>query len=259
MQQNKNTRHTQGGNIFIIILVAILLFAALGYTFSRSMNKGTGNLTKQQAKIAAQEILNYARLVEGAVDRVRRNGCSESEIDFDNATVNGYSNTNTPTDRSCSIFNDNGGKINYASPPTSFFDSAYIGETYNSGDNIWGEYVFHQGTCVKGFGNDNCSGSNAQRKASNDLLFITYFLNKDICIALNTLLNNAQANTNPPQLSDSRFHTSSGGKFSGNFTSFTRLMTPSDVDNHDSYCIEASSVAPTGPGTYHFYHVLLAR
>lgn len=250
MPRNK---HTQSGNVFMIVLVGVILFAALGYTFSRSMQKGAGNLSRQQAKVAAQEILSYARLVEGAVDRVRRNGCSESEIDFDNATVNGYSNTSTPADRSCSIFHDNGGKITYTAPSTTYFDSDYIGETYNNGDNIWGEYVFHQGTCINGFSDNVCD------RASNDLLLVTYFLNKDVCIALNNILNNAHAKQAPPQLTDTRFHTSSAGKFDGSFTQFTRRMTPSATDNQASYCVEASSVFPAGPDTYHFYHILLAR
>lgn len=63
--------NTQSGNVFVIILVAVTLFAALMFTFSRTGSQDTGNLTKQQAKIIAQEILNYAQLVEGAVNRVR--------------------------------------------------------------------------------------------------------------------------------------------------------------------------------------------
>jgi hypothetical protein len=108
MPQNKQT---QSGNVFILILIGVLLFGALGFTFTRSASKGSGNLTKQQAKIAAQEMINYARLVEGAVDRVRRNGCSETEINFYDDVIPGYSNPNARTDESCNIFSDNGGKI----------------------------------------------------------------------------------------------------------------------------------------------------
>ena len=110
MLQNNNS---QNGNVFIIILVAVALFGALMFTFSRSGNQSSGNRTKQNAKIAAQEILNYARLVEGAVDRVRRNNCSENEISFENSVVSSYTNASAPGDNSCHVFEAEGGKANF--------------------------------------------------------------------------------------------------------------------------------------------------
>lgn len=104
-------RNNEQGNVFLIILIAVVLFGALIFTFSKSGSQGVSSISKQEAKIAAQEILNYTRLVEGAVDRVRRNGCSENEISFQNSTLTGYTNTDAPGDNSCHIFNENGGKV----------------------------------------------------------------------------------------------------------------------------------------------------
>ena len=67
----QNNLKSQSGNVFILILAGVVLFGALMFTFSRSADKGTGNLTKQQAKITAQDILSYAKIVEDAIDRVR--------------------------------------------------------------------------------------------------------------------------------------------------------------------------------------------
>ena len=104
MQQNKNISH-QSGNVFIIILIGVLLFAALLYTFSRSLQTSGGNISSQQAEIAGQEILNYSRMLEEAVNRVRQNGCSENEISFETSDQpSKYNNLNSPTDNSCHIY-----------------------------------------------------------------------------------------------------------------------------------------------------------
>ena len=153
MPQNKRSilpslRTSESGNVFILILLGVFLFGALMYSFSRSANQGAGNLSKQQAKIAAQEILNYARLVEGAVDRVRRNGCSESEISFENDVVTGYTNPNAPTDKSCHIFDDEGGKVSYPANLNQWLEKSYSAELgYN-------EYVFNSGNFRPGVGID---------------------------------------------------------------------------------------------------------
>ena len=111
MQLNNTIRNTQAGNVFVFILAGIFLFGALIFTFTRGASKGTTSLSKHQARVAAQEILNYAQTLELAVSRVRRNGCSENQISFENDVVAGYINANAPVDNSCHIFKDNGGKM----------------------------------------------------------------------------------------------------------------------------------------------------
>lgn len=71
--------------------------------------------------MAATEILNYARLVEQAVDKLRRKGCSEDQLSFENDTllnsgityIGRIINSQSPVDKSCHVFHDNGGKIEY--------------------------------------------------------------------------------------------------------------------------------------------------
>lgn len=118
---NKMRKH-QSGNVVVFILLAVGLFGALAFSFTKSGQQGQGNMNEQQAKIAAQEMLQGAAVLQRAFERLRQRGCSESQIDFGNSvwqhnngsptTVN---NTTAPGDGSCGMFTSNGGQ---ATPPT---------------------------------------------------------------------------------------------------------------------------------------------
>lgn len=121
MPQNSAARSTtnndERGNVFVIILIGIVLFAALSYSVSRGVqNESTSGLSKRQAALAASDILSYAQQVERAVNRLRRQGCSENEISAENPS--GLSvNANSPIDESCHIFSPNGGRVEWSLPP----------------------------------------------------------------------------------------------------------------------------------------------
>lgn len=252
MPQNKSQRtsnNREAGNVFILILLGITLFGALMYSFSRSSNQGTGNLTKQQAKIAAQEILNYARLVEGAVDRVRRNGCSETEISFDNAVVSGYSNPNSPPDKSCHIFEDEGGKVDYAELPESYIDSSF--SSYQADLNrTWGEWIYSGADTIRGVGT-TCATSNCKELAA-----YIHFINKNICFELNKNLGIALiAGDAPPERTASPPGGFVADKFIGTFKN-TAEGVDVGIIGAGTACLK---VAVSGNNYYLFYHVLLAR
>jgi len=112
---------SEKGNAFVLILLGVVLFGALIMTLTRSGQQSITPMTKQQAKIAAQDILSYARLVEQTVNKLRRKGCSENQFDFGNTewlfTITGNNiispnlNPNSPVDESCHLFSPNGGKL----------------------------------------------------------------------------------------------------------------------------------------------------
>ena len=109
---------SETGNIFIIILVAIGLFAALAFTVSRGSNtKSTNLLTRKQAQLAASDIMNYAQNVARGVRRVQdKYNCSETEISFEPPPFDGstaYDNANAPGDFSCHVFHPSGGSVSY--------------------------------------------------------------------------------------------------------------------------------------------------
>jgi hypothetical protein len=231
MPQNK-FYHTQSGNVFIIILIAVFLFGALMFTFSRSGSQGVSSISKQEAKIAAQEILNYARLVESAVDRVRRNGCSESEISFENAIVAGYTNPNSPADKSCHVFDDAGGKITTLRQTEQWLDRTYEGST------SYGNFVYTGNIRVIDIGS-----------TKTELSFYLPYISKEVCENINNLIK-----------VDNPLPQDAVGGGVGLFTgTYTPAVTP-DIGNEatqlagkSTFCIQV------GTAWNLFYHVLLAR
>jgi hypothetical protein len=114
--QRNNGRNSrrggESGNAFYIILVGVILFAALMFVFSRSSRQGSGNMTSRQAEIAADGMMDYAQALERGVDRVMRQGCSETQINFVTTLNPDYpDNPDAPADKSCNVFDPNGGAI----------------------------------------------------------------------------------------------------------------------------------------------------
>ena len=61
------------------------------------------------------------------MDRVYANDCPESQLNFDQSFVTGYTNPAAPADKHCNIFDPAGGGIQYrAVPPNANDGSAWI-------------------------------------------------------------------------------------------------------------------------------------
>jgi len=248
MPQNNN--NAEAGNVFFLILAGVALFAALAFTFSNSGKKGTGNLSKNQARVAAQEILNYARLVESGVDRVRRNGCSESEISFENSVVAGYANADAPVDNSCHVFESDGGKTSYSAISQRYLNASFSSYQSDS-DRTWGEWIFGGRNTIPGVGTD-CSANRCK-----ELLASIHFINRNICIEINKLLGIPLSSGEPPP------ENSSGPpgaivslKFTGSFHTTASGVDNGNLVGSQSACLR---VSVSSQDYYFFYHTLLAR
>ena len=237
--RRKNKRG-EFGSVFVIILAGVALFGALMFTFSRSGSQGTNNLTKQQTKIAAQEILNYAHLVEGAVNRVRNNGCSENEISFENAVVSGYSNTNSPSDNSCHAFEDEGGKVEYILAQKKWLDSSFDIPLYI---NNYGYFLPHNNLPIEGIGTQE-----------SDLRFILNFVNKNICLAINDLIGVTNPSGNPPNDNNDSVANVAQGSFASPTANIIGDDGGHDLPGKTTFCREGGTV-----NQYQFSHVLLTR
>jgi len=170
--RNPTKSSSQSGNIFVFILVGIFLFGALIYTFTRTSETGSSNFSKQEAKIAAQEILNYSRIVEDAVDRLRRNGCSESEISFSNTLTLFYYNPNSPLDESCHVFAANGGNIQVLEARKNWLENSL------SHIATFGDYVYTSYIRVENIGTDN-----------TELIIYIPYIEKIVCESINDLMD----------------------------------------------------------------------
>lgn len=102
-------RRSESGNAIVFILIGIALFAALAATFMRGSQQGQGNLTTQQAKLIATQLISHGRSLEQGINKMRQKGCSETQISVSGGYFAAYSEANAPSDYSCHLFRPEGG------------------------------------------------------------------------------------------------------------------------------------------------------
>ncbi len=169
----QNNRQSEQGNIFIIILMGIILFAALSFSISRGMRSDTtSNLSNQESALAASDILAYAQKIERAVNRLRRRGISENDISFDQTFVAGYTHGQPDTNK---IFTTTGGAVSWQSPP--------------AGANDGSDWIFTGATCIADVGT-GATGCDSDADISNEELIATLGnVDTAVCTEINDRLN----------------------------------------------------------------------
>lgn len=175
-------RSSQAGNAIVIILIAVFLFGALAAVFMRGAKTGQGNLTTQQAKLAAQEILDFYNSLERAANKLRSKGCSENDISFANPNDAGafitYNHPSTaPSDNSCHIFDPAGANLLMGMDWEKYQISRDQIPTVPE-DNYGQSYMRIGIAGIIGVGTD----------AGTDLMFQLNYVNPKICDEYNKLL-----------------------------------------------------------------------
>lgn len=180
MMKRTSSSHPEYGGAGFYIILAIVLFAALTYAVSQGSRFGTTTLTNDQAKLAAQEIIEYGSAMANTVQKLRLRGCTDIQVDFSgggskkgNGGLFPYANTNAPGDGSCNVFSANGGKLN---PPTITVGS--IDPSLPNQSWMHSQSFFVSASRVAGVGDD----------ATTDLLFWFGRLDKDVCYEINKIL-----------------------------------------------------------------------
>ena len=146
--KNQEITLSEQGSAIIWVLVMVVLFAALTLAVSDGSRTGTTQISDKQAELAAVEILDYARNIKNAVHQLQINGCSDTEISFENAIVSGYSNPNSPSDKSCDVFNGNGGGMRLHVVSDNYLDLSFK----SSNPDNFGTYYFNSGLQVDNLG-----------------------------------------------------------------------------------------------------------
>ncbi len=171
-------RQSESGNAVIFILVTIALFAALAYTFMRSGQTGQSNLTAGQAKLAAQEMIDYAQSLERGTQKLLSRRCAETELEYDITVMPDCgANADSPSDGSCSLAGTAGANV--------------AGQTFPAQPNM--NVVVSAGASLEEIGVwDDNNGLVGQ-----DIVVWFAPVDEKICRALNTILGN---NFDPPVL-----------------------------------------------------------
>lgn len=153
----------QRGIAIAPILFVVAILAVLAVAIAAGSGAFSGDTSAVSAKAQAAAILEYANEVKFAVDRVLGKGCLDTQISFENPIVSGYTNPNAPSDKSCHVFDVNGGGI--VLKKYSFFGS-------------FGFYTCGAAnTALNGVGSSQC-----------DLYMIFRGLNLSICQEVNKLI-----------------------------------------------------------------------
>ena len=171
-----------GPILYIVAILAVLVSAiAAG---SGSFN---GDTSAVKAKAQASAILEYANEVKLGVDRVLGKGCTDTEISFENPIVSGYVNPNAPSDKSCHVFDVNGGGIVWKNPDDNIYSAIKTGYTN-------GYWIYHGNSCVGGVGSASSGyqgGPSAGCRSDSSpasLVMVTHDIKPSVCNALNTML-----------------------------------------------------------------------
>lgn len=232
MPQNKSPR-TERGNVFLIILLGIAMFAALAFMISRSMQSDSvSSMSERTRELAVADIITYAQSINRAVNRVMRNGCSENEISFENNFVAGYANASTTSDK-CKIFSKDGGGATWRKAPEG-----------SATDLDW-RFVTNRLGTVAGTKNLGTSGE--------DLMIMLVNVNLDVCNAINDKVNDY-----------TRWE--SGGahnqtvKFTGTYSAgSTGINRGNNWPLPETGCFCDIGGACTDAAPNYFYHALLTR
>lgn len=251
--RNDDSAENECGNALWFILVAIGLLGLLTVMMSRSSSTSNETGDYEQNVIVANEILSYAKNLENGVQSLLARGCSENEISFENAVVAGYSNPNSPTDKSCHVFDVNGAGMTWDKLPENALDTTLVGNPQ------YGDAFYFRSGAVKGLGTD-CVESRC-----NELIMTFPYLKENIAKAFNKIVNFSVINPPSHSLCDldyfpSRFfngifykHPScDNNQYGGSFRP--------DSQGKESGCIRRTDFATFASATYYeCYHVLYAR
>lgn len=228
---------SQRGSSFFLILLGIAIFAALSFAVLQGGRVSQSSLSGDQARLAAQDIIQYADTVAKAVQTLRLRGCSDTQISFA-GHPNGATNPSAPTDESCHVFSLSGGKVN-----AKIADSNY----YNTGNNWSGQWRFTGDDDLIGIGTNGCSDNSCA-----ELIMTLYDVKQDICAAIEKI---AAENTTIPTENDAMLWNS----FAGTYNATPEIVGDDTggvpMRGRGSGCFFEDG----GANAYVYYQVLIAR
>lgn len=240
----------QRGSAIIMLFVAVALFGALAYAFTRGSRTSTGFLTDEQARVSATRILDYTNNIDMSIKRLLLRGCKDNQISFENTfytsgrfTSGGtYVNPNAPTDKRCHVFEAAGAGVRFEDVQDLIIPAA---KNLN-----WASFYFAGSDVVSGM------GTTCNLQSCVDMTVTTFGVIENACIAINNQLGVVNPGGLPPNDNINSYPNFAG---SYNVGGTTGSVAPQIVGKR-SACIKASSCDPliTG-GCYAFYRVLIAR
>ena len=172
----KAKRSRESGNVIMIILIGVVLFAALSYTVNKGMRVAGDLGSSEKTSLRATEIITYGNSMFNAVQYLTANGCKDNALNFDNPVVTGYTNNVAPSDKSCNVFNPAGAGMTWRTISAASFDSS------KSTSYEYGQWFISKNSLILGVGSSDTA------PAGVDLILFLPYISKDVCTAIDKKL-----------------------------------------------------------------------
>jgi hypothetical protein len=167
------------------ILFVVAILAALASAIAAGSGAFNGDISAVKVKAQATAILGYVNELQIGVDRVMSR-CPDTEISLANSVDSGYAeNSRAPADKSCHVFDVNGGGILFKEPPPDV-DLTGVPEELR-------HYFIHTATSVFGMGNTIVNSS-----LGRELTIQLPGLTRELCLKINDIVGVNMENGDAP-------------------------------------------------------------
>lgn len=236
----------ESGNALILILIAIVLFAALTAAMNQGSRSSTGMLSDQQANLYAMDIIQYGNTIKQAVKRMQMKGISEEDFSFENTVFATNDGTllslpehfpNCASD-DCKVYHPAGGGVTARYPPEG---SALNIESPDSPSGWRAGAWWSMAAAMEGVGTDLA-----------DVALVSYYLRKEVCTQINNLHGVTNPGGNPPVVAHNYKALYTPG---GIVETVADGFSGGSVSDHASYCFEITGRS----GVYAYITALIVR
>ena len=243
-------RNTQQRGIAIgPILAVVAILAVLASAIAAGSGSFTGDTSAVKVKAQATAILGYVDEVQIGVSRVLSR-CPDTQISLANSVDSGYAeNPLAPADKSCHIFDVNGGGILFKEPPPDVDLTSVPAEIRH--------YFIHTYIQANRFGKNAGEGDNS----ANELVITLPGITRDLCLKINDMVGVTMESGDaplgrPPSATKvwNYWSLAANGWF---------VSCGASPNHGKSSCCTKSSINDNDPripvGSYVFWHILHVR
>ncbi len=229
-------RNNESGNVFFYIFLGVALFGSLTYAVSQSGRGNVENITREQSRLRATEMIDFSDSVSKAVGTLRLRGVTLAQLRFAHSdlSTSDYGDPDT-VDPANLVFHPDGGGIIYKDPAPDILATA------------GGQWEFLNQNQIEGF------GTTCPAETCSDLILALPDIRTDVCQSINKLAGISDPETLP---SDTEFETT--GKFKGTITGTPKIIG----DETSSATLNGKPFAcfkNDNDGKNYFYRVLWAQ
>lgn len=229
--------NSESGSAILLIFIAIALFAAISYAVFSGGRQSASSLSKDQARIAAREMVDYTNTLVKTVQTLRLRGCTDADFYFHNTQwvrVNGNIIMGSKSSflAECHVFGDAGKMKAEVFPASYFVDKTLVPLDYATGSGL-----IHAGFLL-GVGN-----------SAPELLYFIGRVKDDVCKEINKILEIPEPDVIPE-------HSFSGSEtaYTGAYTSYVTIAQDDpDLYGRGAFCGKRSGRDNS------FYVTLIAR